>query len=374
MTNKDYKQCKRCVMDTSDHEIKFDENGYCNHCTEYINNTSKRVFLGESTEKKLSELINTIKIKGKNKPYDCILGISGGVDSCYVAYVTKKLGLRALCVHMDNGWNSEAAVKNIKYVVEKLGFDYQSYVLDWDEFRNLQLAFLKASVPEIETPTDIAIPAALHKIAAKYNVKYIFSGGNFVTEGILPKSWHYDAKDEKYIRSINKLFGYRRLKTIPLFGYKKEIFYKIIKGIKIIYLLNYVPYSKKDAMSVLEQELHWKNYGGKHYESVYTGFVQSYILPEKFGIDYRKATFSTQICAAEISRDEAVEMLKSKPYNIEKIQIEKEYICKKLEISTEQFEEILKLPVKSFKDYPNNEKLLKYLYKMYFKLEKIQLI
>jgi len=365
-----YRQCNRCVMDTSDSEITFNENGYCNHCLEYFENTSKRTYRGKETDQILAQLVEKIKKTGKNKKYDCVLGLSGGIDSCYSAYIARQLGLRVLTVHLDNGWNSETAVKNIKYVVGKLGFDYQSYVLDWEEFKDLQLSFLKASVPEAETPTDIAILAALHKVAAKYNIKYIISGGNFVTEGILPKSWHYDAKDEKYLKSIHKLFGTKKLKTFPTFGFLKEMYYKFIKGIKIIYLLNYIPYSKKEAMKVIEKELDWKYYGGKHYESKYTGFLQSYILPEKFNIDYRLATFSTQICAGEMTREEALTELQNKPYDLEKVYEEKEYVSKKLGISVNEFNEIMKTPKKTHYDYPNNQKILEFIYKIYRKFIK----
>ena len=370
MKSRDYQQCLRCVMDTSDVEIIFDKNGFCNHCTEYFEKTSKLTYQKESSELKLKNIIESIKLSGKHRAFDCLIGISGGVDSCYVAYLVKKMGLRALAVHLDNGWNSEAAVKNIKYVVEKLGFEYCSYVLDWEEFKDLQLSFLKASVPEIETPTDIAIPAALHSIAAQYNIKYILSGGNYATEGILPKSWHYDAKDEKYLRAIQNKFGTKKLKSFPTFGYKKEIYYKFVKGIRIIYLLNYVPYAKDAAMKVLEEELDWKNYGGKHYESKYTGFIQSYVLPVKFGIDYRLATFSTQICAGEMTREEALKKLKIKSYELTKANEEKEYVCKKLGISGDEFETILKMPPKTYKDYPNDEKKLKIIYNAYRKLKK----
>lgn len=366
---KNYQQCTRCVMDTSDAEITFDSNGVCNHCTGYFEKTSKLVYQGESSDQKLKELVQKMKDRGKGNSYDCLIGISGGIDSCYVAYVAKNLGLRALVVHMDNGWNSEISVKNIKNVVTKLGFEYLSYVLDWEEFKDLQLSFLKASVPEAETPTDIAIPAALHKIAAQNKIHYIISGGNYVTEGILPKSWHYDAKDVKYLKAIHRKFGRKKLKTFPTFGYKNETYYKMIKGIRTIYLLNYVPYSKKDAMKILEDELGWVYYGGKHYESKYTGFLQSYILPTKFNIDYRRATFSTQICAGEIDRDTALEELKNPPYDPSKVEEEKAYLCKKLGIKSEEFEAILKAEPKSYKDYPNNKAMLEFIYNLYRKLK-----
>ena len=368
--HKTYQQCTRCVMDTSDPEITFDENGYCNHCTEFIEKTSKRIYLGEKSHKVLEDIVQRIKKSGKGKEYDCLIGISGGIDSCYAAYVAKNLGLRPLAVHMDNGWNSEAAVKNIKNVAGKLGIDYQSYVLDWEEFKDLQLAFLKASVPEAETPTDIAIPAAMHQIAVKHNIKFVISGGNFATEGILPKSWHYNAKDVCYLKGIHKKFGSGKLKRFPLFGFKNEIYFKYIKGIRFVYLLNYVPYSKKEAMLLLEKELDWKYYGGKHYESKFTGFIQSYLLNEKFQIDYRRATFSSQICTGEMTRDEALELLKEPPYDPVIAQQEKEYVAKKLGISLNEFDAIMDLPPKSYQDYPNNKKFLEFIYGLYWKLNK----
>jgi N-acetyl sugar amidotransferase len=309
-----------------------------------------------------------MKKDGQGKEYDCIMGISGGIDSSYAAYILRRHDLRVLAVHMDNGWNSEISVKNIKHIVSKLGIDYQSYVLDWEEFKDLQLAFLKASVPEMETPTDIAIPAALHKVAAQYGVKYIISGGNFATEGILPKIWHYNAKDLTYLNAIQKKFGTRKLKSFPTFGYLAETYYKFVKGIRIIYLLNYVPYSKKEAMRVLEQELGWKYYGGKHYESKYTGFVQSYILPVKFNIDYRRATLSTQICTGEVTREEALEELKKLPYNPERVEEEKQYLSKKLGITVTEFEQIMADAPHWYWDYPNDREKLEFIYDLYRKI------
>ena len=227
---------------------------------------------------------------------------------------------------------------------------------------------MKASVPEIETPTDIAIQGVLYKVAAENNIKYIISGGNFATEGILPKSWHYNAKDVKYLKSIHKRFGTNKLKTFPTFGYQKEMYYKFIKRIKTIYVLNLIPFSKKEAMKVLQEELKWKYYGGKHYESTYTGFLHSYVLPTKFDLDYRLATFSTQICAGEITREEALKELKNKPYDPVKADEERDYVCKKLNISLEEFEEIMNQTPKTFKDYPNNEKMLEFIYGVYRKL------
>ncbi len=275
------------------------------------------------------------------------------------------MGLRVLLVHLDNGWDSDISVQNIKAVVKKVGFDYESYVLNWEEFRDLQIAFLKASVIEAETPTDIAILGSLHQVAARYGVKYVISGGNLATEGILPALWHYDAKDTKFFNAVHKKFGSKKIKNFPNFGFWKEVYYKFIKGIRIIYILNYIPFTKKDAVSVLETELNWKQYGGKHHESKFTAFIQSYLLPLKFNLDYRRATLSTQICTGEISRETALEELKSSTYNPDNFKYDIEYISKKLDLSVKEFETILNDKPKSYRDYPNNEMILKRLYSLY---------
>jgi N-acetyl sugar amidotransferase len=361
-------------MDTSDPLITFDDAGQCNHCTEFIDRRMKHNYRGEESDRQLLALVEEMKAAGKGKEYDCVIGMSGGIDSSYVGWLTRKHGLRVLAVHLDNGWNAEEAVLNIRNITGKLGIDYESYVLDWEEFRDIQLAFLKASIPEAETPTDMAIPAALHKVAADIGIKYVVSGGNFATEGILPKSWHYNAKDLRYFKHITRKFGSVRVRKFPTFGFLKEFYYKIFKRMKIIYLLNYTPYAKDEAIHLLETELDWKYYGGKHYESRYTGFIQSYYLYTKFGIDYRRATYSTQICTGEMKREEAIEMLKTQPFNEERVLREKEYIAKKLKITPEEFERILQLPPKWYWDYPNQEKWLGFVYNTYrriFKKEKL---
>jgi len=361
-------------MDTTDPIIEFDEQGNCNHCNEFLSQRIKHQYQGASSDAQLNVLAETIKKAGVGKEYDCIVGLSGGIDSSYTAYICKNLGLRVLAVHLDNGWNAEEAVLNIKNIARKLSIDYESFVLDWDEFKDLQLAFLKASVPEADTPTDMAIPGSLHQVAAKYGVKYIISGGNFATEGILPRHWHYNAKDTRYFKYIYKTFGTKKLKQFPLFGFMQEMYYKLVRGVKIIYILNYVPYNKSDAMHLLKNELEWRFYGGKHYESLYTGFIQSYYLYKKFGIDYRRATLATQICTKDVSREDALNELKTAPYTIEKSNREKEYIAKKLGVSQAEFEKILELPSKYYTDYPNDEKFLSFVYDTYrriFKKEKL---
>ena len=373
-TTRNYQQCTRCVMDTSDLQITFDDNGRCNHCIDFLNKRAKHKYHGQDSDRSLERILDAVKRAGKGKEYDSVIGVSGGADSSYLAYIVKEKGLRPLAVHMDNGWNSEKAVQNIKRITNKLGIDYESYVLDWESFKDLQLSFLRASVPEAETPTDIAIPAALHHFAAKYKIKYIISGGNLATEGMLPKSWHYNAKDLTYFNHIRKRFGAGNVKNFPTFGYRKEIYYKLINGLRVIYPLNYVPYTKQATIDLLEEKFDWKNPGGKHYESRYTRFIQSYYLYEKHGIDYRRAGLATQICAGDTDRDDAIEQLKSKPFEIEKIEKDKQYISKKLGITQDEFERILNMPAKWYWDYPNDEKKLGFIYdayRMLFKKEKL---
>lgn len=361
-------------MDTTDPQITFDSEGRCCHCSEFLERRAKHSYQGKESEVALDRILENIKHEGKGRKYDCVLGVSGGADSCYLGYIILERGIRPLAVHMDNGWNSEKAVVNIKNITRKLGIDYESYVLDWEEFKNLQLSFLKASVPEAETPTDVAIAAALHSVAAKHGIKYILSGGNLATEGILPKSWHYDVRDLKYFNYIHRTFGSRPLRSFPTFGYKKETFYKIVRGMRMIYPLNYVPFIKDEAMKLLKEKFDWRPYGGKHYESRYTKFIQSYYLFEKFKIDYRRATLSTRICVGEIDRCQAVEQLKSKPYNADELDEMKDYIAKKLSIRRDELERIIQLPPKWYWDYPNDERKLGFIYDSYrtlFKREKL---
>lgn len=355
-------------MDTSDCEISFDTNGNCNHCNNYHNNIVNLAYKPGKSDEEFKALIAEMKRKGKNSKYDCVIGISGGVDSSYVAYLAKENGLRALLVHLDNGWNSSISEENVKNIAHLLGFDYEVYRLDFEEFRQIQIAFLKASVPDIEAPTDMAIPAALHHFAKKYNVKYIVSGGNYTTEGILPNSWFYNAKDTTYFKSILKKYCPIKIRHFKFFGWKEEAWCKVVRKIKMVYFLNLVPYNKEEAQKTLEEKLNWKYYGGKHYESKYTGFEQSYILPKKFNIDYRRATLSTQICAGSVTREEALNILSHLPYNEDTIQGEIAEVCNKLGISVDEFESIMSQPPKYYWDYPNDEKKLAFIYSVYRKL------
>lgn len=369
-----YQICNRCVMDTSDPEITFDDQGNCNHCTEFLTKRANFSYKGEESDHALNECVKEIKLKGRGKAYDCIVGLSGGVDSSFTAWKAKELGLRVLAVHLDNGWNSIEANQNIRNIASKLDIDYECVVLDWEEFKEIQRAFLLASIPEADTPTDIAILSVLHQVAAKHGVKYILSGGNFATEGILPKYWHYNAKDLTYFKTICRQFGNVKIKSFPTFGFFKESYYKIFKGIQMIYLLNYIPFDKSSGIDLLKQQLDWKDYGGKHYESKYTGFIQSYYLVEKFNIDYRRATLSSQICAGTVNRNRALEILQTKPFDKDRIESESKYIAKKLDFTEQEFLDIVSNSPHWYTDFSNDEKRLTWIYNLYrriFKKEKL---
>ncbi len=372
----EYKICSKTVMDTiSDPDIVFDENGICNYYYEFSDKLKIRVPPPEQAEKELKAIVEKIKKSGKGKQYDCIIGVSGGVDSSYTAWLVKNLGLRPLAVHLDNGWDSELAVKNIENILGKLGIDLYTEVLDWEMFKDLQLSFLRASTPDGEIPTDHAILAILYKTAAKFNVRYIISGMNFRSEGMLPPTWARGYLDWKYIRSVQKKFGTKDLKTFPHLTVVKFLYYNLVRGIRSISLLNYVNFNRAAAIEIIQKELGWRNYGSKHHESVYTRLYQSYILPTKFGIDKRKAHLSCLIISTgEISREQALEELKSPPADPKTIKEDKEYLLKKLQITSEEFEEIMNRPVKTIFDYPNNHWLEKGFRNLLTKLRRLKIM
>ena len=349
--------CVRCVMDTTDPAIGFDEEGVCNHCHSYAALAAREVRTGQTAQDALGRLVDRIKARGRGKQYDCVMGVSGGVDSTYLAYIAKELGLRPLAVHMDNGWDSELAVSNIEKVLKRLSIDLYTEVLDWEEFRDLQLAFLKASVSDAEIPTDHAIGAAIYRVAAERGIRYILSGENVVTEGIMPGSWTYGVWDWKYIRSVHQRFGTVPLRTFPHYSLAQLFYYRGARQIRSLRPLNLLPYVKSEVMRVLQQELGWKYYGGKHYESVYTRFFQGYILPVKFGIDKRKAHLSTLISSGQITRDEAVMELSCQSYSPELQQQDHEYVTKKLRLTSEAFAGVMALPVRSHRDFANAEEM-----------------
>jgi N-acetyl sugar amidotransferase len=363
-----YQQCTRCIMDTScDKEISFNTEGVCNHCLRYDELLSSRVIL-KNRGKILEDIVAKIKKAGKGKEYDCIVGVSGGVDSTYVAYLTKELGLRPLAIHFDNGWNSELAVKNIERVLNKLEIDLHTYVIDWPEFRDLQRAFLKASTSDGEIPTDHAIFALLWQEANKRGVKYIISGMNFVTESISVPSWSYGHSDWRYIKDVHKKYGTIPLRTYPHFSFPYLFYVNIIRKVRTVSILNYVDYNKDHVMSVLQDKLGWEYYGGKHYESIYTRFYQGYILPKKFGIDKRYGHLSDLINSGQLKKEDALNEIEKSPYPSDMQEQDKVYVIKKLGLSLEQFDEIMNSQVKSFCDYKNSFDFVQMLKKLVNKL------
>ena len=363
-----YQICNICVMDTSDMDIEFDEKGQCNHCRSALNKkTENTCYIAGKSEELLDHIVDKIKTNGSGRTYDCLVGISGGVDSCYVAYMCKKLGLKPLLLHFDNGWDAEIAVQNIKNVAKNLDVDYLSYVVNWQEFKEIQLAFLKSSTVDLEYPTDIGIFASLSEVAKKHKINYIISGGNSSSEGILPLSWGYHVKrDLKYYKGIVKNFSKVPLKAVPVESILGEVYNKFVKNIKTIYILNYLNYDKEQAKKILQEELGWQEYGGKHHESKITAFWQSYVMPVKYNMDYRKATFSSQICSGQLSRVEALKMLEnSLPYNPLTVESDRQYIAKKFEISIDDFNKYLSQPPKTYKDFKNNKKVIDFVMNTY---------
>jgi N-acetyl sugar amidotransferase len=361
-----YRICNRCVMDTSDLWIKFDSEGNCNHCTEYIDVRMKLVQREPTDTNEVDKLFATIKQHGTGSKYDCVLGMSGGVDSSHVATLAARYGLRVLAVHLDNGWNSPIAVENINKLVSKFNFGYASHVLPWNEFKKVQVAFLKASVPEAETPTDVAIQRAIHEKANKHGIHYILSGGNLQSEGILPESWHYNARDTRYSYAILKQAGCAKKHFKPLkYGLAEEAYYKLVRRIKTVYPLNLVPYDRVAVRRELEASHDWKYYGSKHGESRFTRFVQSYYQFVKHGIDYRRATLSSEICLGQTTRERALEILKALPYDPATIDEEVRYIAKKLGLTESELVEIVKAPARWYKDFPRNEVMLGNVYNAY---------
>ncbi len=343
--------CSRCICDTSIPSIRFDEQGICNFCDNYdlINNDFPD---NENTNNDLNNIVKSIKKERKDKEYDCIIGVSGGTDSTYCLYYSKKiLGLRPLAVHFDDGWNSEMAVTNIQNAISKLDIDLYTYVVDWEEFKDLQLSILKASTPDLEGPTDHGISSALYRIAAEQGIRHILIGNSFKTEGKMPSCWGY--ADGKYLKYLNKTFGKIPFKTFPVMMLSDIIYYNLLKRIKVIKPLYYIPYNKKEVKKLLERELNWKDYGGHHYESTFTRFVEGYILPKKFGIDKRRIEFSALIRSGQITREKALEMISWPPYPEEQMKTDKLYFIKKFGITMEQFDRIMNETLRSFKDYPS---------------------
>lgn len=351
------KICSRCVCDTTIPGIIFDEQGICNFC-KIFNKMEKEYPTGRAAEEKLNKIVNQIKRDGLGKKYDCIVGVSGGRDSTYLLYLAKELGLRPLAVHFDNGWDSEISVTNIKNALDILKIDLVTLVVNWEEFKNLQISFLKASVRDVEVPNDVGILGALHKIAYQEKIKYILNGHSFRTEGVMPLTWNYI--EGKYLENIQRIFGDMKLKTFPNFKIRELIWYTVINRIKTVPILALVPYNQKKVSELITKELGWCYYGGHHHESYFTKFFQSYYLPKKFNVDKRKIEASALIRSGQINRDQALKEIQAHEYPYEDELID--YIISKLNITRAEFDRIYNLPVKSFKDYPTYYSLINFLH------------
>jgi N-acetyl sugar amidotransferase len=350
-----YRVCTRCIMDTTLPGIQFDDEGVCNICKEYCDRVKRELFYDAEGQQALQAMINRIKRRGAGREYDCVIGVSGGVDSTYVAYLVKKeFGLRPLAVHLDNGWDAELAVSNIEQGMKRLGIDLYTKVLNWEEFKDLQVAFLRSSISHVEIPTDHAIWATLIRTAGARDIPYVVAGTNIVTEAIAVPTWLYQSKDSHLINGIHRQFGRLKLETHPRLSPFDFIYFLVLKGIKWIPILNYVPYDKDKAKQILIDELGWRDYGGKHYESVFTRFQHAYFLPRKFNIDMRKAYLSALILSGQMTRTQALADLQLPAAPPEQVEADVEFVVKKLGLTHEEFEQIMTAPNKTYADYPND--------------------
>jgi N-acetyl sugar amidotransferase len=363
-------QCARCILDTTDTKyISFDSDSVCSYCHYYdskVNEYGDELAKGKFLENKIKE----IKIAGQNKKYDCILGLSGGIDSSYLAMLAHQYELRPLVIHLDNGWNSDIAVKNIEKICEKFGFELYTYVIDWEEFVGLQKAYLRAGVIDIEVLTDHAIYAVLQKLASKFNIKYTLSGFNVETEAVMPKGWTYNKRDFLNIKDIIAKYGEGiKFKTYPYVSFYKALYYFWFLKLETFEMLNYINYDKDKAKIKLIEDVGWEDYGGKHFESIFTKFYQLYILPQKFGVDKRRAHLSNLLCAGKINKIEATKKLQESLYDESIIRGEMEYVLKKFNLTEEQFNDILNQEPRSHFDFDTDQRLWNRYYSLIHKIK-----
>ena len=355
-----YQICSNCVMDTTDAKIRFDENGVCDHCITYFKDILPYWHTDERGEKALWKIINKIKKEGSGKEFDCILGMSGGIDSSYLTYIVKeKFGLRPLVFHVDAGWNSQIAVNNIERLVDKLELDLFTHVVDWEEMKDLQLSYFKAGVPNIDVPQDHSFFATMYDFAFKYKIKYILTGGNYSTECVRnPIEWMYYQSDSIQLNDIHKKYGRKPLKNYKVTNILwHKVYLPYFRGTKLIRPLDFVSYNKEEAMQLLIDQFGWQKYPQKHFESRFTKFYESYWLPKKFGFDTRKVQYSSLILTGQMSREEALEKLSQPAYDEETICQDFEYIATKLGISVEELQGYMDAPNKSYKDYKSQESI-----------------
>jgi N-acetyl sugar amidotransferase len=353
---KSYQICTNCVMDTSDPKIAFDNRGVCDHCNTFYKWTLPSWHPDQTGLAMIQEKVEQIKRAGRGKEFDCIIGMSGGIDSSYLTYLAKEqFGLRPLVFHVDGGWNSQVAVNNIEKLVDKLSLELFTEVIDWNEMRDLQLAFFKSGVPHIDLPQDHAFFATMYKFAEEHHVKYILTGGNVSTECVRnPLDFFYYGTDLWQIRDIHRQFGTIPLVTFPLSGIlRHKVYLRYVKGIEVVKPLDYVPYIKKEAQKLLAEKFGWQIYPQKHFESRFTKFFEGYWLPMKFGFDTRRVQFSSLILTKQMTREEALEALAKPSYDPATIGQDFEYIATKLGISVAELQGYMDAPNKSYKDYRN---------------------
>jgi N-acetyl sugar amidotransferase len=363
MTGAQQLECSRCVMTSAaDQSLALSE-GVCNHCLRYDGLLAARIVPKAEREQQLRKIVSAIKRAGRNRPYDCIIGVSGGVDSTYVALKVRELGLRPLAVHLDNGWDTELAISNIEKALDRLKIDLQTVVLDLREFYDLQRAFLLASTPDTDIPTDHAIQAILWKCARKHKIKYILSGMNFATEAISVPSWSYGHSDWRYIKDIHRKLGHVRLKSYPHYNFATLFWTAVVRRIRIVSILNYISYDKAAAVTELSERIGWVPYEGKHFESIYTRWVQGRLLPYKFGIDKRYGHLSDLINSGQLSRSAAIVQLNAESYPDRLIRADEDLIKKKLRLSDTELKTILNEESASFRDFRNHYGLVQKLRK-----------
>lgn len=346
--------CTRCVMDTSDPEIEFDEQGVCNHCRAAQERLARQLLPPEQRPAAYEQLIENVRRDGKGKDYDCIIGVSGGVDSSYVAWLVQQAGLRPLAVHFDNGWNSELAVDNIKGLLDHLGIELYTHVVDWEEFRDLQLSFLRGGLVNCEAPTDHAINSLMLQTANQFGLRYILSGSNLATEVIMPYAWSHYNQDLRLLKAVHRRWGTRKLSTTPTMNLARYAWLVLVKRIRQVPLLNYVEYDKDAAKQFMIERMGWRDYGGKHYESVWTRFFQGHYLVEKFGYDKRRAHLASMVVSGLISRDEALTELETPAYDAQLLEQDRAFVMKKFGLSRGEWDEIMARPGTAAKDLPSH--------------------
>lgn len=369
--NTEYKICSRCVMDTTATGIFFDENGVCNFCKEMIERSGTIIYQSlDVKNKNLEKIVEKIKTQGIGKQYDCIVGVSGGVDSSWVLVQAVKMGLRPLAVHMDNGWNTELATNNIASLIKGLGIDLHTHVIDWEEYRELMQCFFQADVVDVELLYDNAMFAVNYFAAAKYGVQYILGGMNATSEGMrIPDGWHWSKFDKKNIFSIVSTFSNIKINTFPAIGTLQYIYHAFILQIKWLNFLDDFEYDKNEAIRILEKEFQYKPYPYKHYESVFTRFYQGYILPKKFGIDKRKMHFSSLIISRQLDREVALDDLKKIPYPSENdLNNDIKYFIKKMNWSEKDLIDYIERPPSSHAKYDSEKPLWDRMLRFYKKI------